>query len=123
MKTKILLALSAILATIGAFAANRVVDLGGGKHAAIFDKPGSFRFIVPSTVTNAAILVVGGGGGGGGISGGGGWTEDGYSEAEGGNGGADYTSALHQVSTTIAGCRLQMQSGLSARAQILPRSF
>lgn len=72
MKTKMLLAMSAALATIGAFAANRVVDLGGGKHAAIFDEPGSFRFIVPSTVTNAAILVVGGGGGGGGISGGGG---------------------------------------------------
>ena len=32
MKTKTMLALSFALATIGAFAANRVVDLGGGKH-------------------------------------------------------------------------------------------
>ena len=73
MKTKILLALSAILATIGAFAANRVVDLGGGKHVAIFDEPGSFQFIVPDTIIGeASVLVVGGGGGGGGTSGGGG---------------------------------------------------
>ena len=73
MKTKTLLALSAILATIGAFAANRVVDLGGGKHVAIFDEPGSFQFIVPDTIIGeASVLVVGGGGGGGGTSGGGG---------------------------------------------------
>lgn len=73
MKTKILLALSAILATIGAFAANRVVNLGNGERVAIFDEAGTFSFKAPDNMTGTArILVVGGGGAGGGAYGAGG---------------------------------------------------
>ncbi len=43
MKTKILFALSAILATFGAFAANRVVNLGNGERVAIFDEAGEMK--------------------------------------------------------------------------------
>lgn len=67
------LTLMAAAAVWSAFAANRVVDLGGGKRAAIFDEPGSFSFIVPDTITGeVSVMIVGGGGGGGGTSGGGG---------------------------------------------------
>lgn len=73
MKTKILFALSAILATVGAFAANRVVNLGNGERVAIFDEAGIFSFKAPDNMTGTArILVVGGGGAGGGAYGAGG---------------------------------------------------
>ena len=73
MNAERIISLTAVALACGAFAENRVVDLGNGERAAIFDEAGEFTFTVPGNITGTAqILVVGGGGGGGGISGGGG---------------------------------------------------
>ena len=73
MNAERIISLAVVALACGAFAENRVVDLGNGERAAIFDEAGEFTFTVPGNITGTAqILVVGGGGGGGGISGGGG---------------------------------------------------
>lgn len=73
MKVGKIISLTAVALACGAFAENRVVDLGNGERVAIFDEAGEYTFTVPGNIVGTAdILVVGGGGGGGGIGGGGG---------------------------------------------------
>lgn len=73
MNAERIISLAVVALACGVFAENRVVDLGNGERAAIFDEAGEFTFTVPGNITGTAqILVVGGGGAGGGIQGGGG---------------------------------------------------
>ena len=73
MNAERIISFAVVALACGAFAENRVVDLGNGERAAIFDEAGEFKFTVPGNITGTAqILVVGGGGAGGGIQGGGG---------------------------------------------------
>lgn len=129
MKVGKIISLTAAALACGAFAENRVVDLGNGERAAIFDEAGSFAFTFPETATGtASVLVVGGGGGGGGIGGGGGGggqvvlqenlsltpgEELSGSVGAGGNGGSGNASGGRGGTTTLAGSI----SGLSVSAE------